>query len=42
MHLEMPFVQHMMNRDDNALPTVVAIATAPIVLADGKLLAAER
>ena len=31
----------MMNRDDDALPTVMAIATAPIVLADGKLMAAE-
>ena len=30
-----------MNRSDGALPTVVAIATAPIVLADGGLLAAE-
>ena len=30
-----------MNRNDGALPTVVAIATAPIVLADGGLLAPE-
>jgi hypothetical protein len=30
-----------MRRDDGALPTVVAIATAPIVLADGVLLAPD-
>ena len=30
-----------MQRDDGALPTVVAIATAPIVLADGGLLAPD-
>ena len=37
----MPFVRHYMRRDDNALPTVVAIATLPIVLADGGLLAPD-
>ena len=36
-----PFVRHFMKRSDGALPTVVAIATAPIVLADGGLLAPE-
>ena len=41
MHLPTPFVRHYMNRDDNVLPTVVAIATPPIVLADGRLLAPE-
>src|SRR5262245_53415546 len=41
VHLPTPFVRHFMRRDDDALPTVVAIATAPIVLADGNLLAPE-
>ena len=41
MHYPTPFVRHFMNRSDGALPTVVAIATAPIVLADGGLLAPE-
>jgi hypothetical protein len=41
VHLPTTFVQHFMRRHDGALPTVVAIATAPIVLADGKLLAPE-
>jgi hypothetical protein len=41
VHYPTPFVRHYMNRSDGALPTVVAIATAPIVLADGGLLAAE-
>ena len=36
-----PFVRHYMRRDDDALPTVVAIATLPIVLADGGLLAPD-
>ena len=39
VHLAAPFVGHFMQRDDGALPTVVAIATAPTVLADGELLA---
>jgi hypothetical protein len=38
VHLPMQFVRHYMNRDDGVLPTVVAIATLPIVLADGGLL----
>ena len=41
VHYPTRFVRHYMNRSDGALPTVVAIATAPIVLADGGLLAAE-
>jgi hypothetical protein len=41
VHLPMPFVRHYVNRDDDALPTVVAIATLPIVLGDGSLLAPE-
>ncbi len=38
VHLPMPFVRHFMKRHDSKLPTVVAIATLPIVLADGGLL----
>jgi hypothetical protein len=41
VHLPTQFVRHFMQRHDGALPTVVAIATAPIVLADGVLLAPE-
>ena len=41
VHLPMPFVRHYVNRDDGALPTVVAIATLPIVLGDGSLLAPD-
>jgi hypothetical protein len=41
VHLPTSFVQHFMRRHDGILPTVVAIATAPIVLADGTLLAPE-
>jgi hypothetical protein len=41
VHLPTPFVRHFMQRDDGGMPTVVAIATAPIVLADGNLLAPE-
>src|SRR5262249_1380782 len=41
VHLPTIFVQHFMKRDDGVLPTVVAIATAPIVLADGVLLAPD-
>ena len=41
VHLPTQFVRHFMQRHDGALPTVVAIATAPIVLADGDLLAPE-
>jgi hypothetical protein len=38
VHLPTKFVRHYVQRHDDALPTVVAIATAPIVLADGALL----
>jgi hypothetical protein len=41
VHLPMPFVRHYINRDDDKLPTVVAIATLPIVLGDGSLLAPD-
>jgi len=41
VHLPTPFVRHFMQRHDGALPTVAAIATAPIILADGVLLAPE-
>jgi hypothetical protein len=39
VHLAMPFVGHYLQRHDNALPTVAAIATQPIILADGTVLA---
>ena len=38
VHLPMQFVRHFMKRHDSKLPTVVAIATLPIVLADGGML----
>jgi hypothetical protein len=41
VHLPMAFVRHFMQRDDGALPTLAAIATAPIVLDDGSLLAPD-
>jgi hypothetical protein len=41
VHLPMPFVRHYMNRDDGVLPTIVTIATLPIVLADGVVLAMD-
>jgi hypothetical protein len=41
VHLPMDFVRHYMRRGDRALPTVVAIASAPVVLADGGLLAPD-
>jgi hypothetical protein len=39
VHLPMQFVRHYMRRHDGALPTIAAYATAPLVLADGHLLA---
>jgi hypothetical protein len=39
VHLGKGFVQHFHIRDDNKLPLAVAIATLPIVLGDGTLLA---
>ena len=41
VHLPMQFVRHFMQRSDGVLPTVVAIATMPLVLADGNLLAPD-
>ena len=41
VHLPTEFVRHYRQRHDGALPTVVAIATAPLVLADGALLAPD-
>jgi hypothetical protein len=41
VHLPTPFVRHYLQRHDGELPTVVAIATLPIVLADGGLLAPD-
>lgn len=41
VHLPMQFVRHYLQRFDDVLPTVVAIATLPIVLADGALLAPD-
>jgi hypothetical protein len=41
VHLPKQFVKHYMRRDDGVLPAVVAVATAPIILADGGLLAPE-
>src|SRR6478735_3149148 len=42
VHLSMEFVRHYTTRHDSPLPTVVAIATLPIVLADGAVLGEER
>lgn len=39
VHLRPAFVRHYMNRHDGVLPVQVAIATAPIILPDGTLLA---
>ena len=41
VHLPMPFVRHYVQRYNSPLPTVVAIATQPIVLADGGIVAAD-
>ena len=41
VHLPTPFVRHYMRRHDDVLPTVVAIATSSIVLADGVMLAPD-
>jgi hypothetical protein len=41
VHCPTAYVRHYMSRDDGALPTVVAISTLPIVLADGNLLAPD-
>src|SRR4249920_3075287 len=41
VRLPMSFVRHYTTRHDSPLPTVVAIATLPIVLADGGVLGEE-
>jgi hypothetical protein len=41
VHCPTPFVRHYMRRDDGVLPTVVAIATLPLVSADGFLIHAN-
>jgi hypothetical protein len=41
VHLQTSFVRHYLQRSDGPLPTVAAIATLPIVLADGALLAPD-
>ena len=41
VHLQDHFVRHYLNQSDSPLPTLAAIATAPVVLADGVLLAPE-
>jgi hypothetical protein len=39
IHLAAPFVRHYIERHDDVLPIVTAIATQPIILADGTVLA---
>jgi hypothetical protein len=41
VHLPTQFVRHYLKRDDGVLPMIVAIATLPIVLADGGVLALD-
>jgi hypothetical protein len=38
VHLPSPFVKHYMRRTDGGLPTIVAIATLPLVSGDGALI----
>jgi hypothetical protein len=38
VHCPTPFVRHYMRRADGALPTVVAVATLPIISADGVMI----
>ena len=42
VHLGTKFVRHYMQRDDRALPTLVAVSTLPLVLADGHVLADDK
>ena len=42
VHLPTSFVRHYLRRDDGALPTIVAVATLPLVLADGGVLAEDK
>jgi hypothetical protein len=41
VHCPTPFVRHYMKRNDGALPTIAAITTLPVVLADGHILVAD-
>jgi hypothetical protein len=41
VQLPKPFIDHYLQRDDQALPIVAAIATTPMVSADGEMLAPE-
>ena len=41
VHLAAPFVRHCLVRHDNALPLVTAVATLPMVLPDGTILAGQ-
>jgi hypothetical protein len=42
VHLPTNFVRHYIKRDDGALPTLVAVSTLPLVLADGNVLAEDK
>jgi hypothetical protein len=42
VHLPTNFVRHYIKRDDGALPTLVAVSTLPLVLADGNVLAEHK
>ena len=42
VHLAVPFVKHYRQRDDDVLPVVTAVATLPMVLADGTILLGTR
>ena len=42
VHLPTKFVRHYMKRDDGRLPTIVAVTTLPLVLADGNILAEDK
>src|SRR6516164_2378337 len=42
VHLPTMFVRHYHKRDDGVLPTIVAVSTLPLVLADGHVLAEDR
>jgi hypothetical protein len=42
VQLPTKFVRHFMNRDDGALPTIVAVSTLPLVFADGGVWAEDR
>lgn len=41
VHLATPFVRHYLTRTDDKLPTVAAVATLPLVLSDGTMLASH-